>query len=195
MVRNRLSYSSRRRLKVTSQPGESERDFRIRLSQQSRERRDEGVEKLRAKYEAKLLMEGEKLRRAKQRVEKEKAQASQSTWQAAGTVLSSLAGALLGRKKVSAANVGRAASAARAASRAAQQRGDVTHAAETVEAVQERIAELESKLQADIDKLDSETAPEGFAVERVELRPKKADIAVEPVALVWVAEREVGGGR
>ncbi len=178
--------------KATSQPGESERDFRIRLSQQARERRDEAVEKLRAKYEAKIVAEGEKLRRAKQRVEKEEAQASQSTWQAVATFGSSLAGALLGRKKVSAANVGRAATAARAASRAAQQRGDVTHAAETVEAVEERIAELESKLQVDIDKLDSETAPEAFAVERVELRPKKADIAVEPVALVWVAE---DGGR
>jgi hypothetical protein len=181
-------------LKATSQPGESERDFRIRLSQQARERRDEGVEKLRAKYESKLVTLREQLRRAEQRVEREEAQASQSTWQAAGSVISSLAGALLGRKKVSATNVGRAATAARAASRAAQQRGDVTHAAETVEAVQERIADLEGELRSEVEKLDSETAPESLPIERIELRPKKADIAVEPVALVWVAAGEVGGG-
>jgi uncharacterized protein DUF87 len=175
--------------KATSQPGESERDFRIRLSQKARERRDEAIEKLRAKYETKLVTEGEKLRRAKQRKEKEEAQASQSTWAAAGTVLSSLAGALLGRKKVSAVNVGRAATAARAASRAAQQRGDVAQAEETVEAVQDRIAELESKLKSDLEKLDLATAPESFSIERVELRPKKADISVEPVALVWAGEK------
>src|SRR5690606_34299299 len=70
-------------LKQTSQPGESEGDFRIRLTQAARELRDEQVAKLRAKYAPKLATAQEQVRKAQQRVEKEKAQATQQTFQAA----------------------------------------------------------------------------------------------------------------
>src|SRR4029079_2001994 len=62
-------------LQIASNPGESERDFRIRLQQFARERRDEAVEKLRQKYAPKIAALEEQQRRAQQSVVREAAQA------------------------------------------------------------------------------------------------------------------------
>jgi len=58
-----------------SRPGESEGEFRARLSHESREDRDRAVEKLRAKWATKLNALDEKLRRARQAREREADQA------------------------------------------------------------------------------------------------------------------------
>src|SRR6185295_3187525 len=55
-------------LEVASNPGESERDFRVRLQQRAREQRDETAEKLRQKYAPKIAALAEKKRRAEQTV-------------------------------------------------------------------------------------------------------------------------------
>ena len=109
-------------LKESSRPTESEREFRLRLVQASREERDQKVEALRAKYAPKLEAIQEQIRRANERLEREQAQASRSSWDATIAMGSSVLGALLGRKAVSKTNVSRASTAAKAASRAAQQR-------------------------------------------------------------------------
>src|SRR6185369_11182998 len=61
-----------------SNPGEAERDFRVRLQQTARELRDEQVETLRRKYAPKMAALQERIRRAQQAVEREAAQANQA---------------------------------------------------------------------------------------------------------------------
>ena len=51
-------------MKLTSQPGESERDFRIRLQQSAHEARDAAVEKLRVRYAPKVQRLANKVRSA-----------------------------------------------------------------------------------------------------------------------------------
>ena len=102
-------------LKQSSRPMETERDFRLRLTQTSREKRDQGVETLRTQYAPKLEAIQEKIRRANERLEREQAQASRSSWDATIAMGGSVLGALLGRKSVSKADVSRAATAAKAA--------------------------------------------------------------------------------
>jgi hypothetical protein len=101
----------------TSKPGESERDFRLRLQQAGRENRDGSVEKLRKAYAPKMAALEERIRRAEQATEREKEQANQQKLQTAISVGATLLGAFLGRKAVSTATMGRAATAARAGSR------------------------------------------------------------------------------
>jgi len=101
--------------KDVSKPGESERDFRIRLQQAAHEQRDQSVERLRQKYAPKITALQERIRRAEQAVEREAEQAKQSGIQTAISVGATLLGAFMGRKAVSATTVGRAATAARGA--------------------------------------------------------------------------------
>jgi hypothetical protein len=173
-------------LKQWSRAKESEREFRLRLVQASREERDQKVEALRAKYAPKLEAVADQIRRARQRLAQEQAQANRSTWDATIAVGNSVLGALLGRKSISKANVTGAARAAKAAGRAAQERGDVSQAADTVEVLQRKHTDLEAKFQDEVEALVAALRPESLQLERVALRPRKTDITVERVVLAWM---------
>jgi hypothetical protein len=173
-------------LKQLSKPGESEGDFRVRLSQTARQDRDQRIDKLRGKYAPRLALVQERIRKAQQRVEKQQAQASQQTMQTALSFGSSLLGALFSRKIGSAANVSRAASAARAASRIGREKQDVAQAQEDVQQHQDQLAELDAQFKAETAALDDSINAERLELEDIVIKPKKADINVTLVALVWV---------
>ena len=197
-----LEIASCPALKAMAQPGESAADFQARLAQLQREARDAAADKLRAKYAPKLAALQERLRRAQERVEREKAQAQQQQAQAAISVGATLLGAFLGRKVASAGNIGRATTAVRGASRAAKEKGDIALAQESVEAVQQRLADLEAEFQAEAAALAGAAggvaggtagAPGAAAapatglpaVETIAVRPRKTDVAVTTFAFVW----------
>jgi hypothetical protein len=171
-----------------SQPGESEQEFRLRLSQGTREVRDADVEKARAKNAPKLAALQERIRKAQQKVEKEQSQASQQKVQAFVSFGSSVLAALTGRKLASAANVNRAAGALRAAGRVSRETQDVVQATDNVQQLQEQYVELEAECKAEVDKKRESISPDKLALEEIILKPKKADISVTLVALVWVPD-------
>ena len=86
-------------LKETSEPGETERDFRIRLTEEARERRDELVEKLRKKYVSKIDTMEERLRKAELRVEREAEQAKSAKMQTMISLGATVLGGLLGTSR------------------------------------------------------------------------------------------------
>jgi hypothetical protein len=171
--------------KITSGPDESEGDFRARLTLAARERRDAAVEELRRKYAPKLLALQERERRAQERVQREKAQLSQQKLQTAFTIGASVFGALLGQRRVSVSNVNRAASAARSAGRIGRESGDVDRADDNLEAVQRQAADLQRELEAETAALGSSLDAGTVTLRKVQVSPRKSDITVGEVALVW----------
>ena len=171
---------------ITSTPGESERDFRVRLQTAARERRDEGVEALRRKYAPKLAALDDKIRRAGQAVERESAQATQQKLQTAVSMGATVLGALFGRKTLSTATLGRATTTARGVSRTMKESEDIERARETLEAAQRQKADLEAQAQAEITELGGSFDPLSDVLDPIALRPKRTDIAVQLVALAWV---------
>ena len=172
-------------LKLSSRAGESERDFRARLQQAARELRDEFAEGLRKKYAGKFATLNDRIRRAEQAVERERAQAQTST---IGTVLSvgsSILGAFLGRKKVSATSIGRAAGAARSAGRTLEQRQDVDRAEANVEAARGELARIEQEFADETARHSAEVEGMLHDVRTVAIKPKKTDIRVRMLALGW----------
>ncbi|MCA1609274.1 MAG: ATP-binding protein [Acidobacteria bacterium] len=176
-----------------STAGESERDFRGRLQQKAREERDAVAEALRERYAARVAALQEKKRRGEQAVAREKEEATSSGIQTAISVGATVLGALLGRKAVSATNIGRATTAARGAGRTMKQAGDIGRAKENVAAIDAQIAELAGELQAELDLRAAATDPLTEKLEPLALRPKKSDIAVKLVALAWAPSNESGG--
>jgi hypothetical protein len=175
-------------LKATSAPDESEAEFRIRMSQAGREQRDAQVEKLRQKYAPKIATLAERIRKAEIKVEKEKSQANQQSLSAVLSIGSSIVGALFGRKLVSATNLGRAATSARAAGRIARERQDISDAAEGVEVLQQQRDDLEAECKAETEKIQAAFAADSLVLEEVLIQPKKSEINVSPVALVWIPQ-------
>jgi hypothetical protein len=169
-----------------SRPEESERDFRVRLQQSGREQRDKVADVLRRKYAPKIAALEERVRRAEQQREKQQAEVRSSQVQAAISVGASILGAFLGRKAVSATNIGRATTAIRGAGRVLKESQDVNFAEENVAALQQQRADLEAQFKAERDALAAASDPLQETLEEVSLKPSKTNIAVKLVTLAWM---------
>jgi hypothetical protein len=168
--------------KLVSNPDESERDFRVRAAQLAREVRDEAVEKLRARYAPKIATLQERLRKAQQAVAAQEAQAKQAQLSTAVSVGATLLSAFVGRKG---SVLGRASSAARGAGRAMQEGSDVARAKETVAAIQQQLAQLEEQFKAESAEVAARADAQTEPLETLTIKPRKAGINVQLVALAW----------
>ena len=172
-------------LKLKSQVGETEGDFRIRLKQAASERRDLDVEKLRKKYTPKLKSIAERIRKAQHAVEVQKSQVTQQTWSTVASVGTTVLGALFGRKLASATSVSRAATSMRSAGRIGKERSDVARAEETVESLQEQLIALEEEFTRESEHLREQFTEEALELKELPIKPRKSDLTVEQVTLVW----------
>ena len=181
-------------LKATSPPGMSEGDFRAQLALAAREQRDAAVADLKRKYAPKLATIEDQLRRAADRVERERSQLNQQRLQSAFSIGASVLGAFLGRRTLSATNVNRAASAARAATRVGRESGDVDRASDSVEVVQQKQRDLQQQFDADAAALETRFDATAVTLRKMQVSPRKSDIAVGEVALVWTPWRKGADG-
>jgi hypothetical protein len=175
-------------LDLISKAGESEAEFRARLQLAAREERDDQVAKLRQKYAPKVAQLQERLRRADQDIQKQQEQASESKMNTAISFGTTVIGALFGRKTFSAANVGKAATAARGVGRSMKESQDVSRAQENKASVQAQLQELETSLQAEIAGLEAAHDPKTEPLETIPLKPKRTGVQVQLVALAWVPQ-------
>jgi len=181
-------------LKMTSQPGESPGDFRTRLAQALRERRDAEIAALREKYAARAQTLTDQMRRAQDRVAREQAQYSQQKLQSAISIGATVLGALLGRRSITSGTIGRAATAARTTGRLGREQGDVARAEESMEVLQQRLAALNTECEAQVVELRRTSDPTTVPVREIEIAARKSDIAVGTVALLWTPWRIGGDG-
>jgi hypothetical protein len=171
-------------LKVSGAPGVGEAEFRAQLAQVLRERRDAAVGELRAKYRRKLEVLDERLRKSEQRLAREQAESSSQTTASAIAIGGSLLGALFGGRRGA---MSKTASAVRSAGRITKERGDVERAQSDADALRQQVAAVNTELSDEIGRLESSLAPDTVGIERVAIRPRKTDTAIEELALVWIA--------
>jgi len=178
-------------LKLMSEPGESEGDFRSRIAHALRERRDEQVDKLRDKYASRLRSLDDQVRRAEDKVEREQAQYSQRKLDTAVSIGASVLSAIFGGKRSAAS---RAGTAARSAGRVFGEKGDLDRADENLEVLRQRRAALGKELESEIAELSAGLDPDSVQLETVAATPRKSDIAVGRLALAWEPWREGADG-
>ena len=171
--------------KECSKPEESERDFRVRQQQSWREQRDTQSASLRQKYASKITSLRDRIRRAQQMVERQQTESRSSQIQAAISVGATILGAFLGRKTISATNIGKATTAIRGAGRAIKESQDVGQAEENASVLQQQLADLEAQFKAETELLAAATDPLSEKLETLSLKPTKTNIAVKLVALAW----------
>jgi hypothetical protein len=168
-------------LGMVSIPGEDERDFRIRLQQAAREKRDGERAKLEEKYAASTKRLEERIRKAEQALAREEGQARKAKLDTAVSIGATVLGALFGRR-----SLGRATTATRGVGRTIEQSGDVGRAEEDLTALRAELAALDAALQADVRALDARIDPLTEPMTPIALRPEKDDVAVRLVALGWL---------
>jgi hypothetical protein len=172
-------------LKLMSEPGEAERDFRIRAQQAGREARDGSVERLRGRYAPKVARLTEKIARSRQSLDKEAQQVQQQKLQTAVSFGATMLGAFMGRKTVSLSTLGRATTAARGVGRSMKEAQDVARARERLQEAEAELTAIEAQLRDEIAALDH--GPDATAIEVIEIKPKRGAVDVRLVALAWKA--------
>ncbi len=172
--------------KMTSQPGESERDFRIRLTQLFRERRDFELDQMRRKYSGRLDTLARQEAQALADLERQSQQYEQQKMQTYISVGSSVLGALFGSRR--GGTIGRATTAARGAGRMSRERQDIGRAEARLEDVRQKRRALEDEMQTALQSISGGLDPQTEMLQEILVRPKKNDILIRAWGIVWVAE-------
>jgi len=133
--------------------------------------------------------------RAEQVLAREQEQAKAKKIESVISFGTAILGAFLGRKAVSSGSVTRMGTAMKSAGRLSKEQMDVARAQETMTAVNTKIADLETRLQNDIDKLDAAYDPASEPLEEVRVNPRSTDITLDIFGLVWLPYRRDPGGR
>ncbi|MDH3403282.1 MAG: ATP-binding protein [Acidobacteriota bacterium] len=167
-----------------SEPGESERDFRVRLQHLTREQRDAKLDELRGKFRAKVDSLEERLRKAEQKREKEAQQSKQVKLDTALRIGSTLLGAVLGRSTRASSGT-----AMRSVTRSWRDAQDVARAEEDIEEIKKDLAELQAEAEREVAELAQRLDPLNEELAKTEVRPRRTDIEVRLLGLAWVPRR------
>jgi len=91
----------------------------------------------------------------------------------------------LGRKTMSASTIGRATTAARGVGRSMKESEDIERAQQNVAALEEQRQSLDDELKTETASLEAAADPATETFERIIVKPKRANVAVKLVALIW----------
>jgi len=181
--------------RLTSEAGESEGEFRVRLQQLASEKRDQASAALRKRYASKINTLENRLLRAEQAVERESEQSMQRKFDTALSFGTAILGAVLGRKRLSTTTANRVGTAIRKAGSARKEAGDVERAEQTAENLRQEIEKLNAELEAEIAALETAYDAQAEELKEIPVRPKPTDIHVTFIGLVWLPWRDIGNGR
>jgi hypothetical protein len=167
-------------LKEYSLPGESEREFRLRLRQIAREERDQQVEKITRRFETRLRKLQDRIRKAQLALQKKEATSDARNREFLVSVGESLVGMFLGRRSMRSAS-----SSLRKYRMKSSAKMAIDEAEERIEGLKRETAALEEELR---DQTSTITERWEIAVEELEtvpINPRRSDVEVDIVAIAW----------
>jgi hypothetical protein len=184
-----------KRFRLTSAPGESEGDFRVRLQAVASEKRDQAIAKLRKRYAGKTTTLENRLMRAEQAIAREQEQASKKTLDTAVSIGTAILGAVLGRKRISSTSATRVGTAIKTAGGARKEAADVARAKQTAEKVRADLEALNQQLEEELDALDTAFDAQAEELEEITVRAKATDVHIPVLALAWMPYAPDSKGR
>ena len=184
-----------KRFRLTSAPGESEGDFRVRLQDLASEQRDQEIAKLRKRYASKATTLENRLMRAEQAIAREQEQVSKKTLDTAVSIGTAILGAVLGRKRLSTTSASRVGSAIKTAGSARKEAADVARAKQTADKVRAELEALNAELEKEVAALDTAFDAQAEELEEIVVRAKATDVHIPMVALAWMPYAPDSKGR
>lgn len=178
---SRLTIQQHDLLGLHQEPGERERDFKIRLQQAAREQRDLEVDKLEEKFDKQIDRLQDKLRSQERQLSADEADYSarkQQEWVGIGESVLSW---VMGRRSTRALST--AASRRRITAQAGQ---DLAETRAEIEDLKEEITQLEADLKSQSEEITLKWANLLDAITTEEITPRRTDVNVDLVALAWL---------
>ncbi len=169
-------------LKMWGKVGESEGDFRVRISQQAREARDQAMEKLKDSLGRKIQTLEGRLRTAELQLEREKAEATSAKLNAGVSVFGGILKAVFGRKL---GLGGTTSGSITKTTSAYKQHRDVGNAQDKIEGIAGERQAIEREMQEGLAEIERNYDSSSIHVDKETLKPRRTDVMVERVGLVW----------
>jgi len=178
-------------LKLESQLDETEGQFRQRVVDCLREKKEAGVAKLEEKYLSKQKVLEKRLEKAYDRIEKEKGDVQSRGIDTALSFGIAVFGALFGRKALSVSTASRSAQGMRNAGRMMKEKGDVKRVSEEAERVEGEIAVLAQEFQEKVAEVSDKYGQEKFPLKTFSITPRRSDIFDMKVFVQWEPELDL----
>lgn len=172
-------------LNMESRPGESLGDFKVRVSDALRGRKDMALEKLRRSYASRQKSLEQKLLAAQGRLEREQGDVQSKTTDTLISFGAAVIGAFLGRKALSAGNVSRVVTGFRSAGRVARERDDVQRAGDALGLLQQELEDLAAEIEEKARQVAAAHDVESCFIEPFTIKPRRGDIFNIRLAVLW----------
>ncbi|MEN8122994.1 MAG: hypothetical protein ABFS35_21825, partial [Bacteroidota bacterium] len=179
---NKLELYKCTALKAESKPGETIRDFKIKITGIIRDKKAEAVEKLRKKYSTKGDRLQDKYARLRIKLQKEKSDVSAKQTDTAMSLGMAVLGSFLGSGSKSKAMRG-----ITSAGKISKEKADVRRVENEMQQVQKDMQELKNDLSYDIDMIKQEFDIENYKIATFYIKPRKTDVHSIKISLFWEA--------
>jgi hypothetical protein len=167
----------------TSKPGESKVDFVKRLEPLAKAKQKADREQLAKEYDKKLAGIEDDIKKAKSNVSTQRwqffARLGGVLWVMLDTVLTAFGKGLPGRRR----------SLDPAFRSVATERGQQVRAQVVLDRAQGQKQQIEKDYQQNLKELDAKYAPPSLRLELLEIKPRKSDIEIDRISLVWLPYR------
>ncbi len=169
---------------LISEVNESEADFRQKVALALKERREALEKKLHDEYDKKIAALTEKIRQAEAKKDTQEQQSLYQKLTAFLSFITTLLGVLLSGKKLTKTTINQAGTSFKRLGRVSKENQDVTHAEQNLQTLQQQLQDIQTQLEAEMAKLPAVDS-NSLKLEEVTIRPRKSDITIDEIALVW----------
>ncbi len=180
---NKLELYKCTSLKAESKPGESLDDFKMRLMNIIRDRKEAAIEKLRSKYSKKAERLQVKYDKLMIKLDKEKADVTSRTADSAMSFGMAVLGAFIGGGTRSKTRRGISS-----ASKIAKEKADVRRVEKEIRQVQQGMNELKNSLSSEAKIISEKFKAENFPITSFFIKPRRTDIYDVEIAVLWEAK-------
>ena len=177
----RLALQTHEELDIFQKPGEREREFKVRLQQAARERRDDEVDKLEAKFEKAIDKIEDSLTKEERELDADRTDFQARRTQEWVSIGESVVSYFIGRRSTRAFS---SAMSKRRMTANAQQ--DIRESEEEIEELKKEIHELNDEFKEQAEEITVKWANMLDELTAIEVKPRRTDVNVELVALAWL---------
>lgn len=171
-------------LNMTSHENESEGDFRVRVLQALKEKRDASIKKIRDQYAKKIEQLAAKIKRIQEKMTDKQQKKWLQMFQTFISFITTILGAVFGRK-LTKGTINQTETSLRRAGRLTKDSQDVTQAEGDLQTTQQQFKDLEMQRDNEIFDLIENQSLENIKLDTISIRPRKSDISIEKVGLIW----------
>jgi hypothetical protein len=173
-------------LKIYSKSSESKADFILKINQIARETRDEEVDKIEQKYAKELEKLKVKLSKSQDTLIKKQSAASSLKQEALLSAGESVVGMFMGRRSTRSAS-----KAMNKYQKSKTVTADIDKAQKDIVSINKEMESLENELKMRIEEIKQKREKEINEIKEVVIQPKKSDIELKMVSLVWIPKWEI----